>query len=736
MDTLAESAAYRFDVFLLDPRAGALFRLEANGTLVPRPLGSRAFRMLCVLAERRGAFVSKQEMMQAVWPDVVVEENNLTVQMSALRRVLDQGRDASCIQTVPGRGYRLLPEVIDAPVALPDTEMPSAPEPGLGVSSEPTARSALWCTVASRGGALCLGLAALLIAAIASVHRFEPVAPERPRLSVVVLPFQNLSGDPGEEYLADGITEDLTSDLAHVPGAFVIDGSTARKYGSGPADVRQVGQELGVRYAVEGGVRRVGATLQMNVELVSAETGVQVWSDRFDEPFADLADGQDQVLGRLRDGLAISLTDVEAARALRERPTTPDAFDLLMRGRSLTNMPYTRERRAEALALFQQALRLDPGSAVAMARTAQQVLNRKIVDGYWQSLEARDRVETLMNRARSIAPNSEAVLILSGWWQIAEGKCEDSALNIKQSIGMFPNNKNFYYMLDDCDVVLGKVEEAMSLMRKAARISPRDPIIYSNYERTGLDAMLLGHDDEAVAWLERSLAVNPDSPSVSRQRIYRLLAAIHARNGRVSAAQRATAAADRLWPFDTVRGRAPRPGSTPFLVAQMRRLQGDLRLSGERDHADENADFGVPADDVLHATLVGYTPLSAPGATTIHTAELAKLIDEQKPLVLDTLMYSWGRSLPGAVGLVNAGLGGSMTDRAQVRLQRKLHVLMGDDRTKPVVAVGWNSERFDGRNLALRLVAMGYTHVYWYRGGREAWEVAGLPEADLVPADW
>jgi hypothetical protein len=155
-----------------------------------------------------------------------------------------------------------------------------------------------------------------------------------------------------------------------------------------------------------------------------------------------------------------------------------------------------------------------------------------------------------------------------------------------------------------------------------------------------------------------------------------------------------------------------------------------------RDHADEDADFRVPADNVLHKDIAGYTPKDAPGAKTIRTAELPQLLATSRPIVIDTLSYTWGVSIPGAVGLKFAGLGGSFDDAAQRRLGDKMRELTARDVNRPIVAVGWNSERFDGRNLALRLVALGYKQVYWYRGGREAWEVAGLPEAAPNEQDW
>ena len=169
---------------------------------------------------------------------------------------------------------------------------------------------------------------------------------------------------------------------------------------------------------------------------------------------------------------------------------------------------------------------------------------------------------------------------------------------------------------------------------------------------------------------------------------------------------------------------------------QIERYQTSLRLAGLRDHAEEDADFGVPTDGNLHQDYAGLTPTTVPGATTIHSTELERLLTERTPIVIDPLLYSWGRSIPGAVGLRSAGRGGSTSDAMQDRLRKKMLALTKGDLSTPIVAVGFNSERFDGRNLALRLVALGYTNVYWYRGGREAWEVAGLPETELDVQQW
>jgi rhodanese-related sulfurtransferase len=161
---------------------------------------------------------------------------------------------------------------------------------------------------------------------------------------------------------------------------------------------------------------------------------------------------------------------------------------------------------------------------------------------------------------------------------------------------------------------------------------------------------------------------------------------------------------------------------------------------GVRDHLDPETDFGVPSDDVLHrfdAFSPDKTPTTAPGVTTIDTEQLAAMLEHDKPLVIDTMDATWYRSIPGAVGLDLSGdVHGSFTDEVRQRLERKLRELTGGDMAKPVVAMSFNVARFDGYNLALRIRHAGYTNVYWYRGGREAWEVAGKPEAEVRPADW
>ncbi len=245
----------------------------------------------------------------------------------------------------------------------------------------------------------------------------------------------------------------------------------------------------------------------------------------------------------------------------------------------------------------------------------------------------------------------------------------------------------------------------------------------------------LARYDEAISWFHRSLAANPNASAQYRGNTRAAIAAAQALAGRTEEARLSAVEASGLWPTITVRSYFRIFNVTnPVLVEQVSRMREGLRLAGVRDHADEDADLGVPPDDVLHTNYVAPTPITVPGARTIHTLDLAALVEQRKPLVLDT--NPWGRSIPGAVGLRGAGVGGSVSDEFQDRLRQKMQQLTRGDRSVPVVTMGWNAERFQGRNLALRLVALGYTEVYWYRGGSEAWTVAGLPEAELVLQEW
>jgi adenylate cyclase len=732
VEACANGETLVFEGWHFDRQARLLYRQDAGGTWTPVPIGSRAQDILTLLLEQPGALVSKAAIMEAVWPNTAVEANNLNVQIAALRRVLDRDRtDGSYIQTVPGRGYRFAPQV----TRLDEPQSHRASAPIADPIDLPTSTAKSWRPGRRWLAAGCGIVMAVLLAAAARHEGWFAGQPVPARLSIVVLPFENLSSDPKVNYLADGITDDLTSDLSHIPDAMVIARESAYTYKGKPEDVRKIGEELGVRYVLEGSVRSLGSTLRVNVQLTSAETGAHLWSDRFDEQISELAAGQEQIVTRMRTELGVSLVEIEKARSLRERPTAPDAFDLVLRARSLANQPPSLQRNDEAKTLLERALKLDPSSVAAMVSIAYYLVDRRATTGSWGTLENMQRAESLLSQARAIAPDSQFLLGVTAYWLRMQGRCQEAMAVAEGAIRRFPNYVGGYAQLGQCKTVTGHAEEEIPLMEKTIKLNPRDPYLFNRYRRIGFASLFLGRHQDAIAFLERSLAASPDNDGI-RQLSYRQLAAAYALTGRLPEAKHALAEADRLFPYDTVRSHWPDDSSSTVYADQTRHFQYGLRLAGERDHADEDADFGVPADGVLRDDIAGFTPKDAAGARTIRTPELSRLLAEARPIVIDTVSYTWGLSIPRAVGLRFAGLGGSFTDAAQDRLRSKMRELTAGDLDKPIVAVGWNSERFDGRNLALRLVALGFTSVYWYRGGREAWEVNSLPEAALDVQDW
>jgi DNA-binding winged helix-turn-helix (wHTH) protein len=275
MDRLGSADVLLFAGFRFDLSSGDLFRLEEAGLAVPVVIGSRALGLLRLLVERPGKLISKDAIMEAVWPRMVVEEGNLTVQISALRRILDRNRDqGSCIQTIPGRGYRFVAPVTRVePATSPASERYSgngsrgsisgngrSPDPGaLDQIGEMLRVSKMRVRHLLLGGvtAAVIGAVVLVTAMAAGTWhslRFWDARPA-PRLSIVVLPFANLGSDTDQQYFADGITEDLTIDLSRLADMFVISRNTAFTYRNKQVETKQIGRELGVRYVLEGSVQ-------------------------------------------------------------------------------------------------------------------------------------------------------------------------------------------------------------------------------------------------------------------------------------------------------------------------------------------------------------------------------------------------------------------------------------------------------------------------------------------------
>jgi class 3 adenylate cyclase/TolB-like protein/tetratricopeptide (TPR) repeat protein len=608
-----------------------------------------------------------------------------------------------------------------------------------------TTRSKLAPPLAARR--LVIAALAVLVVAAAGAgawfwrERTSPNAP--PPLSLVVLPFENIGGDAADNYLATGITDDLTTALSHIPGAFVITRATAYTYRGKAEDIRKIGRDLNVRYVVRGGIQRHGQLLKVNAELGSTETGAQLWSDSFDQKISDLAAGQEQIVVRMRVALNISLADIEAARSLRERPTNPEAFDLILRARAIEWQPATKDTVGQALKLYEQALELDPNAVPALTGAANGVMNLSFYEAL-PEVVALDRAMQYLARARALEPNSESVLVTQAAvldWE-ADGldyrraRSEGKAV-AQKLIDLYPSNTAGYFRLGVIARDEGQYDAAAEYFMKTIRLNPRSSGIKNLYWNMAFTKIYGGHDREGLEWADRTMAAEGTLPSFRIRGILFTRAVAHYRTGDVEAAKRLVRELNEKYPLDTWREHFPDDPDSETVREQTQSVRDALKEAGNRDHLDPNADFGVAPDEVLHLYSEGKTPMTAPGVATTGTEQLASMLGHDKPLVIDTMDSSWYRSVPGAVGLdFHGNTHGTFTDETQKRLERKLQELTGGDMGKPIVAVAFNVARFDGYNLALRIRHAGYTNVYWYRAGREAWEVAGKPEDVVRPADW
>jgi TolB-like protein/DNA-binding winged helix-turn-helix (wHTH) protein len=557
MDALGRGDVFLFEGFRLDPRGGGLFRRDERGTFVPVVISSRALGILGVLVERPGDLVSRDAIITAVWPTTVVEDNNLSTQIAALRRVLDQGRgEASCIQTVSGRGYRFLGPVTRVDPAPSSQSTPTSGNGGIGpiVENEqlhdpgflgqidaPPPAPALRARHRLRGGIAAALVGALgLGVAVAGWNWHSPWFSARPapRLSIVVLPFTNLSDDREQQYFADGITEDLTTDLSRLSHMLVISRNTAFTYRTKPVDTKQIGHELGIRYVLEGSVQRSGNEVRVSAQLIDAATDTHLWAERFDRGIGDLFALQNEITGRIGNTLNLELMAAEAAR-----PTIhPDALDYIFRGRAvLFGKSLSRENSAEAISLFAHALALDPQSAEAQTYLAGALVNRVITSMTDSAAADLARAEELIDQALPASPRFSYAHYVKASVLRAQNRCEEALPEFETALALRRNMVGALQGLGWCKLVTGSIDEVIPLEEQAIRLSPRDPNIGYRYLLIGTVHLLQSRTDEAIVWLEKGRGSMPAVPV-----LHRGLAAAYALRGESERAAAELAEARRL----------------------------------------------------------------------------------------------------------------------------------------------------------------------------------------------
>jgi TolB-like protein len=418
----------------------------------PVELGSRAFDILLALIDADGAVVAKSELMDLIWPGTAVEESNLSVQIHALRRAL--GQDRKLVLTAAGRGYRFAGQL--------RTRRETQGE----------------------------------VSAV-------------PRLSIVVLPFTSLSDDREQQYFADGITEDLTSDLSRLADMTVISRNTAFRYRNKPVETKIIGRELGVRYVLGGSIQRSGTKVRVSAQLIDAETDAILWADRVESDADDPLAIQNEITGRIGVALNVELVGAEVSRPTDQ----PDVLGYILRARALyLGNASTRSIYAEQIALYERALALDPGSGKVQSFLAWQLAAR-VLDQMADSADSDiARAEILANRALARVPTTALAHFAKAQVLRAQQRFEQAAFEYETVLALNRNWVQAIAALGHCKLMAGSIEEAIPAQERAIRLSPRDPKIWLYCFWTGQAHLLQSSVDEAIAWFEKACSANPKHP--------------------------------------------------------------------------------------------------------------------------------------------------------------------------------------------------------------------------------
>ena len=473
-----ENEEIRFGRFRLD-----LGRPELRRDGQPVRIHRRALGILCVLAEAKGEIVSKDELMARLWPGRIVEEGNLHVHISALRKSLDEyGEGHSLVVTVPGRGYRLsdLTGLRSAPLAE-----------GLMPPQQPL--------------------------------------PDKP--SIAVLPFQNMSGDPEQEYFADGMVEEIITALSRIRWLFVIARNSSFTYKGQAVDVKQVGRELGVHYVLEGSIRRGGNRVRIAAQLIEAQAGTHLWAEHFDGSLGDIFDLQDQVATSVAGVIEPALQAAEIRRSAARPTADLTTYDLYLRAYAMAVS--SSQQTPEALGLMEQVIARDPRYGPALAFAAMCCI-RMLYDNRSEDREA-DRVKGVdfARRALEVAGDDPGTLAEAARALAYLGEDISAMMAlIDRALALNPSFARGWYISGVLRVWAGQPDIAIEHLETALRLSPRARVGVS-LSAMGAAHFICRRFDEAVSKLLLAIQDDPSYPQP-----YRNLAACYAHMGRLDDARK------------------------------------------------------------------------------------------------------------------------------------------------------------------------------------------------------
>jgi adenylate cyclase len=347
-----------------------------------------------------------------------------------------------------------------------------------------------------------------------------PIRPDytlmSPRASIMVLPFRNASNDPGQDYFADAVTDNLTTDLSRLSDTAVISPATAFTYKGKPVDPREIGREFGVRYLLQGSIRKTGMKVQTNAQLVDTRSAAHIWADRFDNEFTDLSELQEAVTGRIASSLRIQLVKAENHRAIAQRESDPDAIDLRLHAMSLLVSSFTPENCLAARRFLDESVRRNPDSASAWSHLAWVLISDYL--NRWNDAEKdpiaradiRHRAEDALQEALKIDPSIALAHLADGLIRRTKGDHQGAADAYDRALQLDPNFALAYAQKANQLVLLGRSQEAPPLVLKAIRLTPRDPSIGVFYWIIGRAYFVMKNYDDSIVWLRKSVEVRPN----------------------------------------------------------------------------------------------------------------------------------------------------------------------------------------------------------------------------------
>ena len=558
----------RFTVgdWLVDPPANEMHRDGETVRLEPKVM-----RVLCVLAENPGGVLSREELESRVWTGLVVSYDALSNTIIKLRKAFgDDPRAPRYIETISKSGYRLIAAVEPHGVAVPETHVDPIVTDRVSAIAAPVGRHFRQALILL----LVLAAAALWLAtkeedATRAPYQAPPGTPTT-RPGIAVLPFDNLSGDPGQEYFSDGITEDLITDLSKLSGLLVVARNSAFAYKGSAQDEQSIGRELGVDYLLKGSVQRSGERVRINVRLADTRNGHNLWAERYDREIGDLFAIQDELAAQIVSALEIELAPEDRKRLTRNYVASVQAYDELLRA-----LDHYGRRSFEdnelAKSHYERAIQLDPDYARAYAGLAL-VYSRDVLDGW--DLAARgalDRAAGLADEAERLDPALPETYFAKSQIELIRRNYEEAVRHAARAIAMKPNYADAHALLAWILHFAGRPHDGLKSIERAVRLNPRVPSIYRMVR--GALHYSKGDAESALADLVPAVEINPNFQQL---RIW--LAAAYASAGRVDEARWEGSEILALFPdFSVSFVEQGFPMRNP---AYMERFVADLRLAG------------------------------------------------------------------------------------------------------------------------------------------------------------